>query len=137
MGLRSLKIENKNKIFFFIKRLDFPDEYKLITKTDCQAEFLLKDCDLNLREPPLKFILKKNPHHKGWGEMKLYLRSQVKERAIMVHEDLDKLKEKKEEKLVNLHKTRQKNYEKKVKGKNDTLEIINLDKQIFFVDFIY
>lgn len=95
-------------------RANFSDEYKLITKTDAQEEFLLKDCDLNMREPPLKFILKKNPHHKNWGDMKLYLRSQVKERAIMVHEDLDKLKQKKEEKLLNLHKTRQKNYEKKV-----------------------
>ena len=46
--------------------------------------------------------------------MKLYLKSQVKERAIMVHEDIEKLEEKKEIKVLNLHKTRQKNYEKKV-----------------------
>ncbi len=48
--------------------------------------------------------------------MKLYLRSQVVERAIMIHEDLDKIEEKKEEKVFNLQKTRQKNYEKKVKS---------------------
>ena len=46
--------------------------------------------------------------------MKLYLKSQVKDRAIMVHEDIEKLEEKKEIKVLNLHKTRQKNYEKKV-----------------------
>jgi len=61
-------------------------------------------------------MTKKNPHNKGWGEMKLYLRSQVVERAIMIHEDLDKIEEKKEEKVFNLQKTRQKNYEKKVKS---------------------
>lgn len=96
-------------------KMDFPDDYKLITKSEASAEYLLKDCDLNLREPPLKFMSKKNPHHKGWGEMKLYLRKQVIERAIMVHEDLEKIEEKKEVKVHNLQKTRQKNYEKQVK----------------------
>ena len=80
-------------------------------------EFLLKDCDLNMREPVLKYIAKKNPHQNRWGEMKLYLKSQIVERALVVHEDLKKLEEKKEERSVNLHKTRQKNYEKKVKSR--------------------
>lgn len=39
-------------------------------------EFLLKDVDLDKREPPLKYQVKKNPHHSR-GEMKLYLLSQV------------------------------------------------------------
>ena len=106
-----------NSHFSLLYRIDFPEDYKLITKTDAQSEFLLKDHDFNLREPPLKFVLKKNPHNQTWGDMKLYLRSQVVERAIMVHDDLEKLAEKKELKVVNLHKTRQKNYEKKVKSK--------------------
>ena len=97
-------------------RIDFPDDYKLMTKTEACDEFLLKDCDLNMREPPLKYIVKRNPHNKSWGEMKLYLKSQVKERAIMVHESLENIEEKKEIKVENLHKTRQKNYEKKVKS---------------------
>lgn len=87
-----------------------------MTKTEALDEYLLKDCDLNSREPVLKFIVKRNPHNKSWGEMKLYLRSQVKERAIMVHESLESIEEKKEIKVENLHKTRQKNYEKKVKS---------------------
>jgi len=36
---------------------------------------------------------------------------------MVVHEDQEKLEEKKELKVLNLHKTRQKNYEKKIKGK--------------------
>ena len=40
-------------------------------------QFLLKDCDFDRREPPLKCIVKKNPHHSNWGEMKLYLKNQV------------------------------------------------------------
>lgn len=29
------------------------------------------------RTPPLKFIVRKNPHNPRWGDMKLYLRLQV------------------------------------------------------------
>jgi DNA-repair protein complementing XP-A cells len=31
----------------------------------------LKDCDLDKREPALRFIVRKNPHNRRWGEMKL------------------------------------------------------------------
>lgn len=49
----------------------------LITKTTAREEFLLKDCDFDKREPPLRFVSRKNPHKSTWAEMKLYLRSQV------------------------------------------------------------
>jgi DNA-repair protein complementing XP-A cells len=87
-----------------------------MAKTDAKAEFLLKDCDFDFREPVLRYIVKKNPHKSSYGEMKLYLRIQCQERANVVHESLEKLEEKKEIKILNLHKTRQKNYEKKLKG---------------------
>lgn len=48
--------------------------------------------------------------------MKLYLKSQCSARALEVHEKLEAIEEKKEIKVLNLHKTRQKNYEKKVTG---------------------
>ncbi|XP_015754045.1 PREDICTED: DNA repair protein complementing XP-A cells-like isoform X2 [Acropora digitifera] len=51
------------------------EKHALITKTEAREQFLLKDCDFDRREPPLKFILKKNPHYSR-GEMKLYLKSQ-------------------------------------------------------------
>jgi DNA-repair protein complementing XP-A cells len=57
---------------------DLDEKHELITKTDAVQEYLLKDCDFNRREPPLKFISRKNPHKSSWAEMKLYLRLQVK-----------------------------------------------------------
>lgn len=97
-------------------RTENPEEYDLITKTDAKEQYLLKDCDFDFREPVLKFITKKNPHKNRYGEMKLYLKCQIIERAMVVHESLDKLDEKKEQKMFNLHKTRQKTYEKKLKS---------------------
>jgi DNA-repair protein complementing XP-A cells len=51
--------------------------HRLITKTDAKNVYLLKDCDLEKRDPPLKFIMKNNPHNVRWGSMKLYLELQV------------------------------------------------------------
>jgi DNA-repair protein complementing XP-A cells len=68
---------------------------QLITKTTARDEFLLKDCDFDRREPPLKFISRKNPHKSTWAEMKLYLRSQVEARALEVHGTLEKIEEEK------------------------------------------
>ncbi|KFV47195.1 DNA repair protein complementing XP-A cells, partial [Tyto alba] len=56
---------------------DAEDKHKLITRTEAKEEFLLKDCDLDKREPVLRFILKKNRHNAQWGDMKLYLKPQV------------------------------------------------------------
>ena len=97
--------------------MEHPDDYELITRTDAKKEFLLKDCDFDFREPMLKFIVKKNPHNKKWGEMKLYLKFQCRERAMTVHESEENLEDKKEIRVINLQKTRQKNYENKIKGK--------------------
>ncbi|XP_029767181.1 DNA repair protein complementing XP-A cells isoform X2 [Terrapene carolina triunguis] len=55
---------------------DVEGKHKLITRTEAKQEYLLKDCDLDKREPVLKFILKKNPHNSQWGDMKLYLKLQ-------------------------------------------------------------
>ncbi|KGL85186.1 DNA repair protein complementing XP-A cells, partial [Tinamus guttatus] len=56
---------------------DAEDKHKLITRTEAKEEYLLKDCDLDKREPVLRYILKKNPHNSRWGDMKLYLKLQV------------------------------------------------------------
>lgn len=56
---------------------DNEEKHSLITRTDAKNEYLLKDCDLDKREPILKFIVRKNPHNVRWGEMKLYLHHQV------------------------------------------------------------
>ncbi|XP_045903502.1 DNA repair protein complementing XP-A cells isoform X2 [Micropterus dolomieu] len=56
---------------------DNEEKHKLISRTEAKQHYLLKDCDLDKREPPLRFILKKNPHNPRWGDMKLYLKLQV------------------------------------------------------------
>ena len=61
------------------------DQFKLISKTDAKNEFVLKDCDFDSREPPLRFVTAPNPHNRKGGFMKLYLQGQVYERACEVH----------------------------------------------------
>lgn len=72
--------ENQS-IYFNLNLLIFrdanDDKYSLITRTDARQEYLLKDCDLDLREPILRYILRKNPLNPNWGDMKLYLRLQA------------------------------------------------------------
>jgi len=62
-------------------------KHKLITKTDAKTKYQLKDCDLDKREPPLCYIVRKNPRHEKWGEMKLYLETQVGKPRIMSRTD--------------------------------------------------
>lgn len=55
------------------------------------------------REPPLRYLNRKNPHNARWGEMKLYLQIQVEKRALEVWGSEEKLQEeleKREEKRV-------------------------------------
>lgn len=60
------------------------DQFKLISKTDAKNEFVLKDCDLDSREPPLKYVTAPNPHNHR-GSMRLFLQGQVYDRACEVH----------------------------------------------------
>lgn len=92
-----------------------PEVHKLITKTEAQNEYLLKDYDMDKRDPPLKFISRKNPHNVRWGEMKLYLQIQVEKRALEVWESAENLQaeiEKREEKRVI---SKSKKYQKQMK----------------------
>ncbi|XP_042893175.1 DNA repair protein complementing XP-A cells-like [Penaeus japonicus] len=94
---------------------DNDDKHALITKTDAKNEYLLKDVDLDKRVPPLKFIVRKNPHNSRWGDMKLYLKSQVEKRALEVwgsEEAIDEAMEKKEEQR---EISKQRKYTKKMK----------------------
>lgn len=56
-----------------------PEVHKLVTRTKAKDFYLLKDCDLDKREPLLKFVKQKNPHNARWGDMKLYLELEVRE----------------------------------------------------------
>ncbi|KAI5630476.1 DNA repair protein complementing XP-A cells isoform X1 [Silurus asotus] len=90
-------------------------KHKLISRTEAKQLFLLKDCDLDQREPPLRFILKKNPHNPSWGDMKLYLKSQVVSRSLEVWGSEEALEEARETREENKEVQKQKRFNKKVK----------------------
>jgi DNA-repair protein complementing XP-A cells len=94
---------------------DKDGKHALITKTDAKSEFLLKDCDLELREPPLPFITRPNPHNLNWGQMKLFLRLQVEKRALEVWESEEALEAEIEKRDDRKDKTKQKKIQQKIK----------------------
>lgn len=91
------------------------DKHGLCTKSEAKQRYLLKDCDLDLRTPVLKYILRKNPHNDRWGQMKLYYRPQVIARALEIWRSLDKIEDEKEKRVDNKEKTKQKKFEKRIK----------------------
>ncbi|NP_001296580.1 DNA repair protein complementing XP-A cells homolog [Hydra vulgaris] len=106
------------------------DKHKLITKTDAKQKYCLKDCDFDVREPPLKFILKKNPHNDRWGDMKLFLEDQVRNRAIEVWGSEDGIEEQKELRTENKDKLKNKKFEKKIKNLRDTVRTSTWHKDL-------
>ncbi|XP_077061283.1 DNA repair protein complementing XP-A cells [Siphateles boraxobius] len=90
-------------------------KHKLISRTEAKQTFLLKDCDLDKREPLLRFILRKNPHNPHWGDMKLYLKTQVEKRSLEVWGSEEALEEAKESREENREVQKQKRFNKKVK----------------------
>lgn len=95
---------------------DNDDKHALITKTEAKSEYLLKDCDFDKREPPLKFISRKNPHNSNWGEMKLYLLLQIEKRALEVWGTPEALEKEKEERDEKKEKSKFKKYQKQMKA---------------------
>ncbi|XP_043256999.1 DNA repair protein complementing XP-A cells homolog [Colletes gigas] len=94
---------------------DSRGKHSLITKTEAKQEYLLKDCDFDKREPPLKYITRKNPHNVNWGEMKLYLHLQVEERALKVWGSEEKLLQERELRDVKREGSKIKKFNKKIK----------------------
>ncbi|XP_055715502.1 DNA repair protein complementing XP-A cells homolog [Phlebotomus papatasi] len=94
---------------------DSDDKHSLITKTDAKKEYLLQDCDLEKREPPLKYIVRKNPHNVRWGEMKLYLHVQIEKRALEVWGSEERLREEHELRDEKREKSKIKKYNKQMK----------------------
>lgn len=94
---------------------DPDDKHSLITRTEAKAEYLLKDCDLDRREPTLRFISRKNPHNERWGEMKLYLHLQIERRALEVWGSEEGLMRQREERDERRDKTKLKKYNKNLK----------------------
>ncbi|XP_046978533.1 DNA repair protein complementing XP-A cells homolog [Vanessa cardui] len=76
---------------------DDEDAHSLITRTEAKSEYLLKDCDLDSRPPPLRCVRRRNPHRSRFAEMRLYLRAQVEARALQVWGSAEELQRELEE----------------------------------------
>lgn len=119
--------------WFFINFFREDGDYKLITRTEAKNSYLLKDVDLDKREPPLKYILKTNPHNSNWGEMRLYLEKQVYDRSMHIWGSEEKIEEELEKREENKVKSKVKKYNKQMKGIKSILiylvmfKIINLN----------
>lgn len=83
MLVNHLSEKENSQVKNFLGCRENKEKYELITKTDAKNKYLLKDADFDVREPPLKFILRKNPHNPRWGEMRLYLELQVTSRFLI------------------------------------------------------
>ena len=97
------------------KETEKDGKHELITKTDAKNEFLMKDPDFD-RRPALKFILRKNPHNPRWGEMKLFLRSQVEQRALEIWGDEESLQQAHETREDRREQAKAKKFNKKLKA---------------------
>ncbi|KAI8793330.1 DNA repair protein complementing XP-A cells-like [Biomphalaria glabrata] len=122
----NLFCEECNKEFldsYLFSKFDHPvcdscrdeEKHSLITKTDAKNNYLLKDEDFDKREPPLKYIVRKNPHNDKWGDMKLYLMPQVWKRVLEVWGNEESLEAAREERSSNREKAKQKKFNKKLK----------------------
>ncbi|XP_045772236.1 DNA repair protein complementing XP-A cells homolog [Maniola jurtina] len=58
--------------------------HALLPRTQAKSEFLLQDCDLDARPPPLRALARPNPHREHAPPMRLYLRAQLEARACEV-----------------------------------------------------
>ncbi|KAI3384094.1 hypothetical protein SNEBB_006447 [Seison nebaliae] len=97
-------------------------KYSLITKTNAKEIYLLSDSDIERREPILKFALKPNPHNQNWQSMKLYLRSEIEERALRIWKTFDNITSEKEKRKIRRRHLEKKKQIKKIKRlKVDTL----------------
>lgn len=94
---------------------DSDDRHSLITRTEAKNEYLLKDCDLDRREPPLKYIERQNPHNVRWGTMKLYLHLLVEKRALEVWGTEERLMEELALRDEKRDKAKHKKYNKNMK----------------------
>ncbi|XP_041724328.1 DNA repair protein complementing XP-A cells homolog isoform X1 [Coregonus clupeaformis] len=94
---------------------DYEVKHKLMSRTAAKQLYLLKDCDLDQREPVLRFVLRKNPHNPHWGDIKLYLKLQVEKRSLEVWGSEEALEEAKESREENREVQKQKRFNKKVK----------------------
>lgn len=91
------------------------ERYRFVPRTEAKTLFKLKDCDIDSRPPPLPFLSKPNPHREHGAPMKLYLFSQLEERALLVWGSLETLEKERNKRRQDANKRRKAGFEKKIK----------------------
>ncbi|TMS34922.1 hypothetical protein L596_002419 [Steinernema carpocapsae] len=89
--------------------------HKLISRTEAKKLFLLKDEDFDIRKPILRYISRKNPHNPRYGDMKLYLKSQIEVRMLEIYGSWEKFEDAKEQRIAQRDAREEKSFEKKIK----------------------
>lgn len=89
--------------------------HRLIARTEAKETYMLKDCDLDIRKPVLRYISKKNPHNPRYGEMKLYLKAQLEERCLEIYKSWSNVEATKKSKTIQKEERVEKRFEKKIK----------------------
>jgi DNA-repair protein complementing XP-A cells len=69
---------------------------------------------MDRREPVLSFIVKKNPHERAKGDMRLYLRSDVLRRAIEVYGSEDAIDQERDRRSNKRKDRKHKEFNKKI-----------------------
>nr|CAB3267790.1 DNA repair protein complementing XP-A cells homolog [Phallusia mammillata] len=94
---------------------DPEEKHSVITKTEARETYLLSEVDITKREPILKYVVRKNPHNRRWGDMKLYLRLQIEERALEVWKTPEALEEERDSREQKREIAKKKKFNKNMK----------------------
>ena len=90
--------------------------FGIITKTQARNEYLLTDEEL-ADSSILPSISRKNPHNPRWADMKLYLRRQVRDYAIIKHGSEEEIRKALSTRNETRTDRKSKQFLKKLKGK--------------------
>eukprot|EP01135_Chromosphaera_perkinsii_P000942 Nk52_evm40s153 gene=Nk52_evmTU40s153 len=92
------------------------EKYDLITKTDAKSLYLLSDGQLDGKGSGLRFIEKRNPHHRNsFARMKLFLLCQVEQRAFERWGGLDQLQAELDRRAAKAQGIKQKRFDNKMR----------------------
>ncbi|VDO06718.1 unnamed protein product [Rodentolepis nana] len=94
---------------------DYKGIHSLITRTSAKDRYLLSDVDLDVREPPLRRIYKKNPRNSTWGDMQLFLEAQVAARSLEVWGSEENVEAERSNRAVKREKAKERGFQKRVK----------------------
>ncbi|VDL60142.1 unnamed protein product [Hymenolepis diminuta] len=89
--------------------------HSLITRTAAKDRYLISDVDLDIREPPLRRIFKKNPRNSTWGDMQLFLEAQVAARSLEIWGSEENVEAERANRVAKREKAKERGFQKRVR----------------------